>query len=232
MPTLIIILFCLSGLAFVLHLNQCKTKLATFKRLMGVALFLWVAYPWAIEQSYLSFKAYIGNADLMGYFLLLQLIESSIGLWLAFKLTRQLPGSEPSKLVAVVRSLPGISLLPALFFVLSTVFLQLPGYDFGTIVLITAITLPLSLGVLAYAFKKAGFNQHLDLKYALHLAQIFLTLVLSVGLLALPTSNAPSGLHLEPLLFIAGGTCALTLAGTMWYRLQIKLIQLKINKYK
>ncbi len=145
MQILIGILFCLAVFSLIMQMSFLKEKSAIGLLLMAIGIGIFMAYPYAIEQSYSKFKMLLGNQNLMGDFLVLQVIESTLGLLFSIVLIRIFYKERVRRWFRYFKFFPGIIFIPALFYIESYLFLNVTGFDFRVFASLLAVAIPVVL---------------------------------------------------------------------------------------
>ena len=230
MQLLIILLFVLAITGFVLQITMIKKLAVQLALCMVLALAIYLAYPYAIEQSYSRFKANIDNQQIVSNFLVLQIIECIMGLLFCIFLIRDFYKERTIAIFRYFKLFPGIIVLPALFYAESFVFLNIPGINFQTLAIIIAILVPaLIFGTMKLIkWLIPEYDLRLELKFIIHILQLILSVVISVKIFALPVKSSLGETSFLPftalliLLVSVGGV------GVYWHnRMMNKLIKSK-----
>lgn len=231
MQTLIITLFILAIASFSMHLQLLKNKYVKLGWLVAVAVFIYSMHHYAIEQSYTSFRAALGNRSLMMDFTIIQVIEALAGLLLSIFLMRFNFNEPVKKLFRYGIYLPGFIVFPALFYLESIVFLQVQGVAFNVLAVTMALGSVLIIYFLAYGFSRLipEYDLQLELKFIVHLLQLLGGIVLSVVMLRLPVHSATQEIALTPFLVLLAIVVSGIVAGIIWYRVKIKRLKIRLR---
>ncbi len=225
MQTLVIALFILSVVSFSMQLQFFSKKWMIWPYLALIAGFVYAMHYLAIEQSYKSFRAILGNSSVMMDFVVIQVIEALGGLLMAVFLIRSYYNEPIKKFFKPLMYLPGIIVFPALFYFESMVFLQAHTYDFQLLAAVLAISAVALILTLKMSFKKLipEMELQLEMKFIIHLLQLLGGIVLSVLMLRLPVQQAVDhGFSLNAMLVLGLVILVGTLMGMLWYRYKMK----------
>ncbi len=189
--TLIIILFLLAWLSFVLQLSITNNKTVVIIFLSLIAIGLFLSYPYAIEQSYSKFKGVVANKELVSNLMVLQIIESVLGLLFSIFLIRKFYNERVHKIFKWFIYFPGIVIVPTIFYTQSFFFLNFAGLSFQTFAVIIAVCMPLAIWGLRFLVKYLvpEYALRLELKFITHTFQLLVAVIISVLLFSLPTAN-------------------------------------------
>lgn len=112
------------------------------------AVFVYLTYPYAIEQTKTGLVAYIADRSLREYAAIF--ISLDVALIVAYSFSRlSRPRGRWGRVIAfLLRLYPGVLIFPVLFYLQSTLIFALPGMDFGVVSLLLATgTVVLLLGL-------------------------------------------------------------------------------------
>lgn len=201
MQLLIILLFILAFASFALHITLIKRWLLQIVILTVLGLGLYLAYPYAIEQSYTSFRTTIDNQQIVSNFLVLQIVECIMGILFCIFLIRDFYKERTIAIFRYFKLFSGIIILPALFYAESIVFITLPGFNFQLLAVIIALIIPLFIFGLIKLISCfiPEYDLRLELKFILHILQLVLSVVISVKLFALPVNSSIGEMNFIPL---------------------------------
>ncbi|PXY02094.1 hypothetical protein DF185_05465 [Marinifilum breve] len=201
MQLLIILLFILAFASFALHITLIKRWLVQFVILAVLGLGFYFAYPYAIEQSYTSFRTTIDNQQIVSNFLVLQIIECIMGLLFCIFLIRDFYKERTIAIFRYFKLFPGIVILPALFYAENIVFITIHGLNFQFLAVLIAIIVPLFIfGLIKLiSWLIPEYDLRLELKFILHILQLVLSVVISVKLFALPVNSSVGEMNYIPL---------------------------------
>lgn len=157
MDTIVLILILLTGFNFLL-----KQTFRSFWAMLGAAtvaaIFVWLMWPYAIEQSKTQIADFLDNQSLMLDVAVMLTIE--VALQMAFCiLSVHVAHADPVKkgMRLVYRLLywfPGVLVFPVLFFTLTQLIFTLPGYSFQQVAiglsLVVLVMIPLGYGLIRY----------------------------------------------------------------------------------
>lgn len=227
MESIIIVVFILSTLSFAIQLRLFGNKVMAFAWLAVVAAFTYVMHHYAIEQSYSTFKATLGNTSVMMDFVVLLIIEAFGGIFVSIYLIRSHYNESVKKIFKYFKFLPGIIVFPALFYFETFVFLQMPGFDFTLVGIGLSIISALIIGLIYYLIKVGipEFELQIEVKFFVHLLQLGAGIFLSILLVRLPVNKLAfpeNGLY--ALMTLVGLLLLGLVVGVVWHRFRIKRI--------
>lgn len=230
MQTLITVLFILAIIAFPLQLSLLKRKYIIYGWLILTGCFIWFMHTRAIEQSYSRFQEQLSDTDLVGNLLVLQIIESIGGMLLSIFLIRLHYNERVKKNFHLLVYFPGIIVLPALFYLESYMFLNIPGIPFKVLAAILAISIPLLLLLVLYFLKQMveEFDLRLEIKFMVHLFQLLLAVIISITLFRLPTSATKTAFPAGPVAVFLGCVIAGLFIGRIIYHYRFNKIKKRL----
>ena len=232
MSLLIIILFITAFTSFILQISLIK-RFAVQLGFCGIlSLGLYFSYPYAIEQSYSSFKATIENKEIVSNFLVIQIIECIMGLLFCIFLIRDFFKERTIAIFRYFKLFPGIIVIPAFFYLQSVVFLNVPGIDFQVLALIIAVLFPILVfgSIKLFNCLIPEYDLRLELKFIIHILQLILSVVVSIKLFALPVKSSLGDMTYMP--FAALILLMLVMAGIGIYWHNRKMNKLLKSKTK
>ena len=142
------------------------------------AVFVYLTYPYAIEQTKTGLAAYIADRSLREYAAIF--ISLDVALIVAYSFSRlSHPRGRRGRLIAFfLRLYPGVLIFPVLFYLQSTLIFALPGMDFGVVsLLLAAGTVVLLLGL---TFLLPEEEQRLEILFLVELFVFILGIIASV----------------------------------------------------
>lgn len=197
MATLTILIFicvCLSAAIQMTFISNVWLKWGWY---LCMALFVYFIHPFAIEQSYDSIKTYLADKNLIANFVVLLIIESSLGFIIALNLIdRFYRGKLNSWIFAILDKFIGVSFFIALFYLECFSYFSLAGISFELLAVIMAAVLPLAMLLLekGTTFFMQETDLRIDLKIILHLIPFVVGIVLSITVLRLPLPSQENDL--------------------------------------
>lgn len=221
----------------VLAIASCSLQFTLFplRRVMwgylgGIALYVYLMYSRAIEQSYSVFKETLLNTSLMTDFVVVQVAEAIGGLLISIFLIRFYYNEPVKKYFQFLVYFPGIVVFPAIFYVESYLFLQASGMNFQVLAIVLAIVFPMFLliGKKFITNLIPDFDLRLELKFGIHIIQFICAVILSVVLFRIPTKTSDFPVCVNQLIIIVSAGLFFTALGVLWYNFQIKKL---INKH-
>ncbi|NOU58335.1 hypothetical protein [Marinifilum caeruleilacunae] len=232
MIILIVLLFVLSMISFVLQIGMIKNFLIQLGFYVILALGLYFSYPYAIEQSYTTFKTATENQEIVSNLLVIQIVECIIGLLFCIFLIRDFYKERTLTIFRFFKLFPGIILVPSMFYLQSFVFLNVPGLDFQILAIIIAVLVPsLVLGTVKLMnCLIPEYDLRLELKFIIHILQLILSVVISIKLFALPVNSSLGELSYLPFLVFALLVLVMAGIGMYWHNRQMKKILKSITK--
>ncbi len=224
MQILIGILFCLAVFSLIMQMSFLKEKSVVGLLLMAIGIGIFMAYPYAIEQSYSKFKMLLGNQNLMGDFLVLQVIESTLGLLFSIVLIRIFYKERVRRWFRYFKFFPGIIFIPALFYIESYLFLNITGFDFKVFASVLAVAIPLVLFALLklILYLIPEYDLRLELKFILHILQLITAIVISIKIYRLPANTAINEVPYLQMLVLLAMTVLLGVLGVAMYNYRMK----------
>ncbi len=232
MVSFISILLLLALLSFVIQLSLLKSNLPVIILLMMVSVGIYLAYPFAIEQSYSKFQEMLTKQEIVSNFLVVQIVECIAGVLLSIFLIRMFYNEPVISVFRYLNYFPGIIILPAFFYMESFIFLNIPGVSFKLLALLIALFVPAFI----FGFIKLiryfipEYDLRLELKFVLHIIQLLVAIIVSVKLFRLPVKSAITDIplmQLAVLFFLLIGT---GIVGFVLYNRKIrKLLSEKNN---
>lgn len=231
METLIIILFVLAIASCSLQFTLFPIRRIMWGCLAGIAIYVYLMYSRAIEQSYSVFKEILSDSSLLTDFAVVQVIEAIGGLLISIFLIR-FHYNEPVKIYfRFFVYLPGIIVFPSIFYAESYLFLQVTGINFQVLAIILAIVFPLFLLVGKWLIINLipEFDLRLELKFGIHIIQLVCAVILSVFLFRLPVNTAALSVSANQLITLLATVLLFTALGMLWYNFRMKRLN---NKYK
>ena len=142
------------------------------------AVFVYLTYPYAIEQTKTGLAAYIADRSLREYAAIF--ISLDVALIVAYSFSRlSHPRGRRGRVIAfLLRLYPGVLIFPVLFYLQSTLIFALPGMDFGVVsLLLAAGTVVLLLGL---TFLLPEEEQRLEVLFLVELFVFILGIIASV----------------------------------------------------
>lgn len=230
MQLLIILLFVLAITGFVLQITLIKKLTVQFAFCGILALGIYFAYPYAIEQSYSRFKINIDNQQVVSNFLVLQIVECVVGLLFCIYLIRDFYKERTIAIFRYFKLFPGIIVLPALFYAESFVFLNIPGIHFQTLAIFIALLVPaLVFGTLKLIkWLIPEYDLRLELKFIIHILQLILSLVISIKIFALPVKSSLGEMSFLPFTALLTLVVSIGVLGIYWHNRKMnKLLKSK-----
>jgi hypothetical protein len=190
------------------------------------ALFLLIAYPYAILQSKTQLSDYLVNTIVMQNIAVIVTIDSGIMIAYAFMSLRELFG-KPVKpwLMVPLRLFPGLLIFPVLFYLLTQIVFGFPGVRFETIAYGLAALIFVAFPLLSFGFRK--LVPETELRYEIHF--IVTILVTLLGLLTTVNCNvtyaaAEQPLDVKALLFAVSIFAVLFSGGYLWSKFNGKSV--------
>jgi len=236
METLVLILFILSFLLTGLQLSFMQKKRMVGIWLLVSGLFTFAMHNSAIEQSYDTFMRQLENTALVTDFVVVLVIEAILGVLLAILMIRKHYGEPVRKFFRNAAYFPGVIVFPALFYLMSIVYLNTPGFSFTGIAIVLALAFPLVLLGIRFLVKKLipEFELRAELKFILHILQLLGGIILSIQYLKLPVSqqhkiSALPASNLIVMILITLGVIGL---GILKHRLMLRLQTISARKKK
>ncbi|MFV0470473.1 MAG: hypothetical protein ACK5L7_00360 [Paludibacteraceae bacterium] len=189
----ILILFILIGTAIKLSFDkwwQSVIVSAVF------ALFVVLAYPYAIQQSKTQLAHYLGNTAIMQNIAVFVTFDSALMIVFAFMALRELFGKKVKPwLMQILRWFPGFLVFPVLFYLLTQAVFSFSGVDFQTIAYLIAAAVIIVFPLLALGFKWLVPDD--EMRYEIHF--IVTLFVAIVGLLTTVNGNVTYAAVKQPL---------------------------------
>lgn len=146
------------------------------------AVFVYLTYPYAIEQTKTGLAAYIADRSLREYAAIF--ISLDVALIVAYSFSRlSHPRGRRGRVIAfLLRLYPGVLIFPVLFYLQSTLIFVLPGMDFGVVsLLLAAGTVVLLLGLtFLLRFLLPEEEQRLEVLFLVELFVFILGIIASV----------------------------------------------------
>lgn len=236
METLVLILFILSILLTGIQLGFMQKKRIVGMWLVLSGLFIFAMHNSAIEQSYDTFMRQLHNTALVTDFVVVLVIEAILGVLLAILMIRKHYGEPVKKIFQHAVYLPGVIVFPALFYLMSIVYLNTTGFSFTGIAIVLALAFPLVLLGIRFLVKKLipEFELRAELKFILHILQLLGGIILSIQYLKLPVNNQLSSpaLPANNLLIIIFMILGIIGLGILKHRLMLRLQTISAQKRK
>jgi len=212
METLILILFATAVLLTGIQLSFVGNKWTVAAWLLVLGIFVFAMHTRATEQSYDSFTRQLENTRLITDFVVVQVLESLLGILTAIFMIRKHFGESTGSNFRLAMYFPGLTVFPALFYFMSLFYLNSFSYSFTTVAVALAAVFPLGVLLLRYTVKKIvpEFELRAELKFILHILQLLGGIILSIQYMKLPVAQRsdapvlPLGDLLMMLLLIAG----------------------------
>ena len=144
------------------------------------SVFVYLTYPYAIEQTKTGLAAYIADRSLREYAAIFISLDVALVVGYSFSRLSRVRTKRGQIVTFLLRLYPGVLLFPVLFYLQSTLIFALPGVDFGVVSLLLALaTLLLVLG-LVYLLRFLLPEEELRLE-VLFLVELFIFIL---GLIA------------------------------------------------
>ncbi len=224
MESVITIILGLSVFQFSLQLSVFQLNKIEWLWLALVGVGIYLAYPYAIEQSYLLFQQTLNNATIVNNFIVIMIVETLGGLLMSIFMIRYMYNEPVKKIFNTLNYIPGIIAFPALFYIESYGFLSISDFDFQYLALILCVVMPLALWLLKtfLVFFIPEIDVRYELKFFLHTIQLILGIILSIMVYKIPV--LPSNVTYD---FVQLGVIALTflifgILGIFKYHIDIK----------
>ena len=226
--TLTIILLVLAIIACSLQFSLFPVRKVIWGWLAGIAVYVYLMYSKAIEQSYSVFTEMISDSSLMTDFAVLLIIEAIAGLLLSIYLIRFYYNERVKKYFHYFVYLPGITLFYAIFYLESYLFLQITGINFQWLAIILAIVIPLFLLTVKWIITSLipEFDLRLELKFGLHIIQLVGAVILSVLLLSLPVKRMDIMISVNQLSVFLITVFVFAALGVLWYNFRMKQLNI------
>lgn len=229
--TLVIILFVLAMASCSLQFTLFPLRRIMWGCLAGIAIYVYLMYSRAIEQSYSAFLEILSDSPLMTDFAVVQVIEAIGGLLISIFLIRFHYNEPVKRYFRFLVYFPGIIVFPSIFYAESYLFLQVPGINFQVLAIVLAIAFPLFLLVGKWLITSLipEFDLRLELKFGIHIIQLVCAVILSVVLFRLPVKTAALSVSVNQLIALLTTVLLFTAFGMLWYNFRMKRLN---NKYK
>lgn len=112
------------------------------------SVFVYLTYPYAIEQTKTGLAGYIADRSLREYAAIFISLDVALVVGYSFSRLTKAHTQRGRVVSLVLRLYPGVLLFPVLFYLQSTLIFALPGVDFGVVSLLLSLgTLVLVLGL-------------------------------------------------------------------------------------
>ena len=146
------------------------------------AVFVYLTYPYAIEQTKTGLAAYIANRSLREYASIFISLDVALIVAYTFSRLHRTKGRRGRVVAILLRLYPGVLIFPVLFYLQSTLIFALPGVDFGIVSLLLAFgTVVLLLGLtLLLRFLLPEEELRLEILFLVELFVFILGIIASV----------------------------------------------------
>ena len=232
MESFISILFLLALLSFVIQLSLLKSNLPVAILLLMVSVGIFLAYPFAIEQSYSKFQEMLTKQEIVSNFLVIQIVECIAGILLSIFLIRMFYNEPVISVFRYLNYFPGIIVLPAFFYLESFIFLTIPGVSFKLLALLIALLVPAFIfgfiKLIRYLIPE--YDLRLELKFVLHILQLLVTIIVSIKLFRLPVKSAVTDVPLMQLAVLLFLLIGVGIVGFVLYNRKIRKLLSEKNK--
>lgn len=227
MQSFITILFILAIIAIPLQMTLINKQYMVYTWLFIVGIFIYMMHFRAIEQSYAQFREQVADSSIIGNFMVLQIIEATGGILLSIFLIRLHYNGPVKKIFRYFKYIPGIVVFPALFYLESYLFLKVPGIDFQRLAILMAVIVPSFLFIIKYLFKHliSEFDLRVEIKFLLHIFQLLIAIIISIGLFRLPVHTKNKEFPLNQLIIMLAFTILIVLVGIFIYSIKFKKIK-------
>lgn len=224
MELTIIVTFLLTIILFGLQMTFFKKKILIYTKLTLIAIGIYLIYPHCIEQSYKTIQQAINNTQLINNFATIITAEALIGTLLSILQIKLLFAKKHSKIAKYSPYFSGITILIAIFYIESFLFINIRNINFQILAITFAITIPLFLLGLTFILNKL-IPEHeirIELKFFLHIGQIVTTIILTITTLKLPVKIPKQNHQLYPFLTIILISLIISLSGYLIHQIKIK----------
>ncbi len=189
------------------------------------AIFIWFAHTYAINESFSTIKQTLANQNLMYTFSIIITLEAIVGILVNLSIIKD----STSDKFRLLKHLPSATWFISIYFFEIFVFLNAPGFNFGVLASITAISIAIIYLLLSLHFskdKEKGFV--LEMKFFTHLAQVIIAGIISVAYSSHSYVNKSIEVDLKPLGILI--LLALPIIGAGMYTYKRKILKLS-KKY-
>lgn len=196
MASLTLLIFIMSCLSSALQMTFIEKTWAKWGWYLILAAFVYIAHTYAIEQSYELIKAQLADKEKIINFVVLLIIEASLGFMVALNLIDNTSDNKYNKMIfSALNKAIGITIFIALFYFECFGYFSITSKDFKIMALAMAVIFPLAVFLLEKLFRAfiSEKEQRIDLKILIHLIQFIGGIVLSIIVLRLPVSNRAGG---------------------------------------
>jgi hypothetical protein len=231
MQSLITVLLILAIIALPVQMTLINRRFVVYIGLLLISAFVFFVYPRAIEQSYTTFQRQIGNLALIENFIVIQIIEALGGILLSIFLIRLHYNEPVKKTFRYLKYIPGIIVFPALFYLVSYLFIIIPGIGFQRLAILLACIIPALLLALKHLVQRliSELDLRLELKFLLHIFQILIAIIISIGLFRLPVQGEYNIIPLEQFGGMLAFTFLVVMIGVVFYDVKLRRLKKDIN---
>ncbi|PID93261.1 MAG: hypothetical protein CSA95_08380 [Bacteroidetes bacterium] len=215
----------MAGLLFSLQFTFMKRKafVLFWLLLSGVALRLF--YPYALEISNTEIMSRLNDATFIGDFLVIQIFEVFFGLLISIFFIRLHYGSRERKILAYASYFPGVVVFLSLFYLQSSLFLEIRGISYNLLAWMMVFLIPLALWGFSWLMKwlLPVEDLRLEIKFILHIFQLVIAVVVSVMAFSLPVRYALITLPWRELGVLFAAAFLIILSGVVYYPYQCRI---------
>ncbi len=201
-----------------LHLSFFDKKEVMAGYLIVTAIFVYLAYPYAIEESYKTIKATMNNDRVITNFIGLTIFENTLILMFSIVQLELLFNSNPKKIWKYVKYFTGIAFLISVYYTETLLFINIQGFDFQVLAIIIALIIPSVMLLLKQAIKWLVPENYLriELKFFVSLTLIFLSVILSIIVTKTPVNTSPQSYDFKPLILSITSAIILIIIGYIY----------------
>ncbi len=205
MEIILVVILLISLLSLPLQMTFFYNKKVQWIYLAAIAVGIYAAYPYAIEESYVSIQKIMTNPSILNDFATLVIAESLFGCLLSLFQIKLFFGQNIKKWWQYASLFVGVAFLISIYFLEVLIFINLPGIDFSLLAIIITVLVPALILSVKYFVKWLTPENYLrtEMKFFLHLIQLLLSIILSVIILKLPVNTVEYENSLQTLSLVA-----------------------------